>query len=134
MRGEPLFRTRFTVRVSDVNYGAHLGNDRVLALFHEARVRWLAAQGWSEMDLDGVGLIQTEAHLQYRAQSRLGDELECGLALAEVCSRGFTLAYLLERPSDRTVIAKGTTVMRCFDYESQRIARVPPALLALAEG
>jgi hypothetical protein len=32
------FRTTLTVRVTDLNYGNHLGNDALLGLLHEARV------------------------------------------------------------------------------------------------
>jgi acyl-CoA thioesterase FadM len=33
------FTTTYTVPIADINYGGHLGNDRPLALFNEARVR-----------------------------------------------------------------------------------------------
>ena len=35
------FSTELPVRISDINYGGHLGNDAVLALAQEARVRFL---------------------------------------------------------------------------------------------
>lgn len=129
MATPPIFTTSFQVRVSDLNYGAHLGNDRVLTLFHEARVRWLGSLGWTELDLGGVGLIQTEAQIRYRAQGHLGDNLTCELRLVDVLSRGFTLAYVLARPADGARIATGTTVLRFFDYTSQRIASAPSAFM-----
>ena len=44
------FQTEITVRVTDLNYGGHLGNDKLLSLIHEARVAFLACFGFSEMD------------------------------------------------------------------------------------
>jgi len=123
------FETELVVRVSDLNYGGHLGNDRVLTLFHEARVRWLASLGWTELDLDGVGLIQTEAHLRYRAQARLGDVLTCSVSVADVQSRRFNLRYELARPVDSARIASGTTALCFFDYAQQRLASAPAAFL-----
>ncbi len=123
------YSTLFTTRVSDINYGGHLGNDRVLSLFHETRVRWLSKQGWSEADIDGVGIVQTEAHLRYRAQAFLGDELSCSLEVTELKSRGFTLRYKLTRISDHAVIADGSTVLRFFDYKAQSIASTPPRFI-----
>ena len=35
------FATELEVRVGDVNYGGHLGNDALLGLLHEARIRFL---------------------------------------------------------------------------------------------
>lgn len=119
------FSTQFAIRVSDINYGGHLGNDRVLSLFHETRVRWLSKQGWNEANIDGVGIVQTEAHLRYRAQAFLGENLSCSLEVTALKSRGFTLSYKLSRDSDGAVIADGSTVLRFFDYESQSIASTP---------
>ena len=129
MAAREVFSTAFTVRVSDINYGAHLGNDHVLSLFHEARVRWIASLGWTELDMGGVGLIQTEAHIKYRGQAHLGDHLQCSLSVPEAGSRGFTLAYALSRPSDGVLIARGTTTLRFFDYAEQALTRAPEAVL-----
>ena len=35
------FSTELRVRITDVNYGGHMGNDSLLGLLHEARVRFL---------------------------------------------------------------------------------------------
>jgi acyl-CoA thioesterase FadM len=43
IQGPEVFRTRLRVRVDDVNYGGHLGNDAVLTLCHEARIRFFTA-------------------------------------------------------------------------------------------
>ena len=36
------FSTNIEVRITDINYGGHLGNDSVLEIIHEARIRMLA--------------------------------------------------------------------------------------------
>jgi acyl-CoA thioesterase FadM len=36
------FHTDIVVRTTDLNYGGHLGNDKLLSLIHEARVAFLA--------------------------------------------------------------------------------------------
>jgi len=45
-----LFTTEIPLRVSDINYGGHLGNDAVLSLAQEARMRFPLLP-W----LDGTG-------------------------------------------------------------------------------
>ena len=42
------FRTELPVRITDLNYGGHVGNDALLAMIQEARVRWLGQFGWTE--------------------------------------------------------------------------------------
>lgn len=119
------FSTTLTVRVGDLNYGNHLGNDRVVSFIHETRVRWLASNGWSEMDVEGAAVIQTDTSVQYKSQGFLGDVIEVKLAIVEVHRRGFELAYRMERPADKTEIARATTNLLFFDYGSQQISNTP---------
>lgn len=124
------FTCTLTVRVSDLNYGAHLANDRVLTLAHEIRVRWLHSLGWNEMDIEGVGLIQVDAAIQYKAQAFLGDVLTGRLSVVELSSRGFQLCYQLEREADQTEIARASTYLLFFNYAAQRLGNTPAAFEA----
>jgi len=126
---QPLARYPFhldlVVRVTDLNYGGHLGNDRLLALLHEARVAFLAVEGWSELDLAGVGLILGDAGIVYRAEAFAGDELRIAVGVAEVGRAGFRLGYRVTRPADGTVIAVAETGMVCFDYGDRQVRALP---------
>ena len=51
------FSTDLDVRVSDVNYGNHLGNDRMVTLLHEARLRFLTHHDFAELNIGGVGMM-----------------------------------------------------------------------------
>lgn len=122
------FSARLAVRVTDVNYGGHLGNDRVLGLAHEARVRWLASCGLSEKDVGGVGLIMADAALVFRGEAFLGDELDVELGAVETRRSSFDLVYRLTRPADGAEIALVKTGMVCFDYAARKVARLPQEL------
>ena len=41
-----LFSASIPVRITDLNYGAHVGNDTILSLMHEARVQFLRLFGY----------------------------------------------------------------------------------------
>ena len=126
-----LFHATLTVRVGDINYGGHLGNDRVLGLAHEARVRWLASHNFSEADVGGAGLIMADAALVFRREAFLGDKLDVALGAAEVRRSSFDLIYLLTRPADGAEIALVKTGMVCFDYAARKVARVPESFARL---
>ena len=55
---------------------------RCWGILQEARLRFLAARGFSELDAGGCGLTMVEALVQYRAQAFRGDLLEMGVALS----------------------------------------------------
>lgn len=114
------------VRVTDLNYGGHLGNDRLLALVHEARVAFLASRGWSEKDCGGVSLIMGDAAIVYQGQAFAGDQLRFEVAMGEPSRCGFRLFYRVTRLSDGRPIALVETGMICFDYRSQRVQPLPP--------
>ncbi len=127
------FSIELVVRVTDLNYGGHLGNDRVLALLHEARVAFLSDHGWSEMDCAGTGLIMTDAAVQFRGEAFAGDRLLIAVAMGEAARTGFRFFYRITRRGDDAVIAVAETGMACFDYQRRRVAAVPEPVRRLCE-
>lgn len=120
------FRTKLMVRVGDINYGGHLGNDKFLLYFHEARLHFLAELGFSEQDIgDGVSVTQVEAFIKYQGQAFFGDELEIMVWLSEFSRARFRFDYEMVRPLDGKSIATGYTVLAAFDYQRNRPERIP---------
>jgi len=126
LKGAALHRIELDVRVADLNYGNHLGNDSVLAYFHQGRVALLDGLGWSELDVGGAGLIMRACEVDYRAQALLFDKLQLDIGVAMSARARCRFEYRLARPRDRVLIATGITSMAFFDYGRQRVAR-PPA-------
>lgn len=119
------FSTEVPVRVSDVNYGGHLGNDRVLALIHEARVRFLNHYGFTELDVDGTGTIMTDAVIIYKSEAFYGDLLKIEVAADNFHKYGCDLFYRLTKRSNGREIARAKTGITFFDYEKRKIAPMP---------
>lgn len=124
------FSCGIVVRTTDLNYGGHLGNDRLLSLVQEARVAFLASHGWSELDCGGVGLIMADAALSYRAEAFAGDDLRFEVAAVEPSRVGFRLAMRVTRPRDGAEVALVETGMVCFDYARRRPVALPDAVRA----
>jgi acyl-CoA thioesterase FadM len=123
------FTTQLTVRVSDLNYGNHLGNDRILSLCHEARILFLKKFGLSELDFAGSSLIMADAMITFKGQAYLSDELTIAIAATELTVHGFDLLYQITRGSDE--IARVKTALVFFDYQKNKIARAPSNLSEL---
>jgi acyl-CoA thioesterase FadM len=119
------FNTQIAVRVTDLNYGGHLGNDSLLSLVHEARVAFLSSHGLSEIDCGGVSLTMGDAAIVYQGEAYAGDDLNIEVAAGEPSESGFRLFYRLTRASDRAKIALVETGMVCFDYRAKKIMPLP---------
>jgi acyl-CoA thioesterase FadM len=125
------FACEIVVRTTDLNYGGHLGNDRLLALVHEARVAYLASLGWSELSCGGVALIMGDAVLHFRDEARAGDRLRFEVGAGEPTRTGFRLYYRATRVQDGSLIALAETGMISFDYQTHRMLPLPQAVLAV---
>ena len=125
------FTTDIPIRIGDVNYGGHLGNDAVLSIAHEARVRFLAAHGFTEHDLAGVGILMIDAAVQYRAEGLYGMTLRVDVVAADVRTRDCDLVYRLSDAASGREIARVKTGLVFTDRTTGRLVRMPDAVRAL---
>ncbi|MDP4148787.1 MAG: thioesterase family protein [Bacteroidota bacterium] len=129
------FTTLLPVRITDLNYGGHVGNDAILSLLHEARVQFLGQYGYSELELGGTSLIMGDVAIEFKKEIFYGNRLRASVAAGEFTRVGFDLFYKLELGEGEkwlpAVLAK--TGMVCFDYTAKKVAAVPePVLRALS--
>lgn len=123
-----LFSTVLSIRVSDINYGRHLGNDAVLSLMHEARYRMFNSWGYkSDLEIEGVGTIQLDTAIQYKGEGFHGDVLTVVVFAGEVGSRTFELYY--EVKAGEKLVALGKTGLGIFDYEAKKMVSIPQPFL-----
>jgi acyl-CoA thioesterase FadM len=121
------FTATIPVRITDMNYGNHVGNDALLSIIHEARMQFLLKHGCTELNFDGVGLIMTDVGIEFKKEIFYGDTLEIKIAVADLTSIGFDLYYLIEKQKDnnKLTVAFAKTGMLCYDYDRKKITAVP---------
>lgn len=126
------FSVTIPVRISDVNYGGHVGNDAVLSIIHEARLQFLAHFGYSEMNLEGAGLIMADVAIEFKQEAFYGDSIIISVAANDFGRVTFDLCYKLEKVKDDTLVpvAFAKTGMVCFDYGQKKVVPVPDVVVA----
>lgn len=132
-REEYDFVVALTVRTTDLNYGGHLANDRLLALLQEARVAFLGVHGWSEMDCGGHGVIMTDATIVFRAEGFAGDQLRFELAAFAAGRTGFRIAYRVTREQDGALVALAESGLASFDYTARKVVPLPDAVRQICQ-
>jgi acyl-CoA thioesterase FadM len=120
-----IFKTEISIRITDINYGGHLGNDSLLSIIHEARVRFLKRLGYSESDVEGNGIIMIDAGVQYKSEGFYGDELLVEVAVSDFTGIGCDFVYRLTNKESNKEIAVAKTGIVFFDYEKRKTAPIP---------
>jgi len=121
------FVTHIPIRITDLNYGGHVGNDNILSIIHEARVQFLRDKGYDEMNIEGVGLIMSDVVIEFKNELFYGDTIRASVVAKEFSKIGFDIFYKFEKEMNGknilVVIAK--TAMVCYNYDLKKIAVLP---------
>jgi acyl-CoA thioester hydrolase len=125
------FKTEIDIRIADINYGNHMGNDALLSILHEARIRFLNNYQCKELDMFGVSLIMSDVAIQYKSEAYHGDVLQIEITAYDFAVTSFDLFYYVTRKSDAKVIALAKTNMVCYNYTEKKMKDVPESFLNL---
>lgn len=122
-----IFEATIPVRITDINYGNHVGNNSFVSIVHEARVLWLKKNGYTELDIEGIGLIMADLAIEFKNEGLYGDDIKIQISVGEVSKIAFELYYSLftERNEKRIVLAVAKTGMVCYDYTAKKVAGLP---------
>jgi acyl-CoA thioesterase FadM len=123
------------VRVTDLNYGNHLANDKIQTYLQEARIDFLAEHGLSELNVgSNTSLIQGDAAIVFKSEGFLHNEIEVKIAIDDISNSSFDFVYQLTNLSTNKLLALAKTRMVCFDYEVRKVRPVTDELLKIANG
>lgn len=124
-----VFETEYSVVISDINYGGHLGNDKYLSIAHECRTRFYHWLGFSEKNIGqtNIGTIMANAVVNYKAEAFHGDELTVCIAVENIGRSNFDIIYKIMRNHD--VIAEILTTILAFHSVDKKVKSIPQIFL-----
>lgn len=124
---------KIPVRITDINYGDHVGNDSLVAIIHEARMQLLQLHGFTELDIEGVGLIMSDLFVEFKNESFYNDIIDVKIGSSNISKVSFELYYQLTalRNDKEIIIANAKTTMVCYDYGLKKVAALPNNLIEI---
>lgn len=124
------------IRITDINYGGHTGNDSILSILHEARMQFLRAYGYEETNVGGVGLIMSDVVIDFKNESFYGDTLTIQVTATNFERFNFDIFYKVEtKRGEKTLpVANAKTGMVCFNYDARKIALIPEGVAEKLQG
>lgn len=126
------FEASIPIRITDLNYGAHLGNDALLSILHEARLQLLHHYGYTELKIGGASLIMADVAISYKGEGFYGDVLQIKMAFNDLNRYGFDITYHVLNQEGKEV-ARAKTGMLCFDYTERKLVSLPAEVRARIE-
>jgi 4-hydroxybenzoyl-CoA thioesterase len=119
------FSTEITLYLSHMNYGGHLDNALLLTVVSEARARFFKSLDYTELNVEGVGIIVSDAALQYRSEAFYGEVMVVSMGAGDFGSKGCDLLWCMREKNTEREVARGKTGIVFFDYTTRKIAQVP---------
>ncbi len=122
------FSISMTVRTTDLNYGNHVGYQTYFSYFQEARSAYLGQFGYTELDIEGYGMIIGEANCRYKRELFLNDSIRIACCITEIKSKRFVMQYEISNKEE--VCAEGFTKNLCYDYQVKEVVQWPDAFVS----
>ncbi len=110
------------IRVTDLNYGGHVGNDTILSLLQEARQQFLQSKGYAELEVESYGLIMADAMIEYKKELNHRDKIKIAVTAADFDKLGFDLYYqvLIINNGEEVLAVRAKTGMMLYDYDAKK--------------
>lgn len=124
-----IFSTEIPIYIGHINYGHHLDNAQLISLVSEARVRFFKSLGYSELDIEGVGIVVADVAAQYRSEAFHGETLVVDMAANDFNKYGCDLVWRLNDKASGREVARGKHGIMFFDYAARKATSVPPAFM-----
>ena len=121
------FSTEIPIYIGHINEGQHLDNARLLSLVSECRQRFFASMGYSQTNVEGLGIVVADAAVQYLSESFYGETLVFEMGATDFNKYGCDLVYRVRDKASGRDVARGKTGIVFFDYSVRKLARIPDA-------
>ncbi|BDQ10853.1 acyl-CoA thioesterase [Sediminibacterium sp. TEGAF015] len=127
------FSTHLQIRVTDLNYGGHVGNDTVLSLLQEARQQFLQSRGYAELQVESYGLIMADAMVEYKKEMNHLDQIKIEIVATDFDKMGFDLYYkvTIQKNGEEILAVRAKTGMMLFDYQIGKKVSMTDKIIAV---
>lgn len=120
-----IHRHPLTVRVSDMNYGRHLGHDALVSLLHEARIQAFAALDLPEWDMHGYPSVVADLAVQYLNEARWPEALVIETAVPAPQGKALTIYQRIYKSESQQSVATARVNQLLIDPATGRPVDVP---------
>lgn len=120
------YSMKHVVSVSELNYGMHLGADKILPIALEAQMQFLISLGYDGLTgIEGVPYIMVDSETIYKMESGYGKNIIVEVAASNFSRCSFEFLYRFSDIESNQEIAVVKMGYLFFDYEKRSAITVP---------
>ncbi len=119
------FSTELDVYIGLINRGDHLGNDALLALLNEARLRYMQWAQQNAPAMQVTGIINADLAIIYKSEGKYGDRLRFDVAPANFSAYGCDFIFKVTHATTHKEVARAKMAMLQYDYQLNKLVPVP---------
>ena len=116
------FSTELDVRIEHINRGYHLGNDSLIALLNEARLRYLPEQ-INPLGESQIWMVNADLAVIYKAEAFHGEILKVEVAAAQFHKCGFDLLFRVTEKTSSREVAHAKMAMLMVDAKARKLVQ-----------
>lgn len=120
-------KTPIQIRFKDIDLFGHVNNANHFTYLESARVKYFNEIVGEEVNWSRQGFILAKATIDYRLPILFKDNTCVYTKCSRFGTRSFDLSHCIVKEQDgqETILAEGTTVIVCFDYDKGETIPVP---------
>ncbi|AMD01263.1 acyl-CoA thioesterase [Halomonas chromatireducens] len=127
-------RQPLSVRITDMNYGRHLGHDTLVSLLHEARIQAFGALGLTEWDMGGYSSVVADLAVQYQSEARWPDALVVETAIPAPTGKAIVVYHRVCHAEGGRPVATARLNVVLVDPAQGRSVAIPDAVYQAITG
>lgn len=124
------FSVELPILISHVNRGDHLGNEHLIALLNEARLRFMDNQGVAEFQDEGYLFVVGDLAVIYKSEGKYGETLRIEVAVQGFHKYGCDIVYRVTESLSGRLVALAKTAHLVFDADAGKAVLIPENLKA----
>lgn len=114
------------VCVNDLNYGMHLGADKIMLITLEAQARFLISLGYDGLTgIEGQSYIMVDSEALYKTEVGHGKKLIVEVTASNFGKYNFEFLYSISDSASKKEIATVKMGYMFYDYEHHTMIEVP---------
>jgi len=121
------------VRYCETDASGHVSNISYFIYLEEARTKFFNEIGFSKEKRGDISFVVASAKCDFIAQAYSFQTLTVTTRVSRIGTKSFTLEHTIKEAKTRKIIASGSVVIVCFNFQTQRAENIPPSLRAALE-